>query len=534
MSVTINQLWLPIFRQRPLLMIGLCLLLIGLPLSLFLTSLSQFFLAGSFILEGSWKKKLGRFFSNRMALLLAGVWFMHAIGMAWTTDLQEGLHDLRVKLPLLLLPLILAGSGPLLPEQFRFLLRLFVASVTTATLILTAVLIGWIPVEIHDVRDIFIFKISHIRFALFTCLAIVICYWLPNDAHARGTKSNWIIALLIAGWLSFFLMITASATGLLILLFLLFILITHTLFTRISTRLRIALGVLMVGSMLIVINYITGIYKEVNVIHDYPGKSEAYSAEGTFYLNEPLRHDYENGYRVWCYISDPELQREWNKRSHYPYDSLDARGQLLRSTLIRFLSSKGLRKDAEGVAHLRPEEIKGIENGIANINYLTMSTIQIRLREIVWEFTDYRISGDANGHSITQRLEFWRAASWLIERSPIIGIGTGDMPQGFRTAYTSLGSRLSQKSQLRSHNQYLALCVAFGLLGLIYFLTVVVLPFFLTANSRDTLFLGFWLIVMASMLTEDTLETQPGATFFALFFALFLFSRSNQSTSDVR
>jgi hypothetical protein len=39
----------------------------------------------------------------------------------------------------------------------------------------------------------------------------------------------------------------------------------------------------------------------------------------------------------------------------------------------------------------------------------------------------------------------------------------------------------------------------------------------------------FFIIIFMSMLTEDTLETQAGATFFAFFNALLLFGRRRHS-----
>ncbi|MBK6836831.1 MAG: hypothetical protein IPG90_00005 [Bacteroidetes bacterium] len=45
-------------------------------------------------------------------MLLAILWLLHVLGLAWTQDLQEGLKDIRIKLPLLILPFVLSGSEP--------------------------------------------------------------------------------------------------------------------------------------------------------------------------------------------------------------------------------------------------------------------------------------------------------------------------------------------------------------------------------------------------------------------------------------
>ena len=101
-----------VLNSRPLLILGLSMLVAGLPLSLFLTSLSQFILAGSFFLEGEpIKKKFARFFTSEAAIVLVAIWLIHVTGLLWTSNYAEGIKDIKIKLPLLTLPVILAGSG---------------------------------------------------------------------------------------------------------------------------------------------------------------------------------------------------------------------------------------------------------------------------------------------------------------------------------------------------------------------------------------------------------------------------------------
>src|SRR6187549_443799 len=100
----------PLFlRSNYLYVFGLIVLVTGLPLSLFLISISQFILTGSFFLEGNFIAKFKRFFHNKAALLVAGIWLMHVIGLIWTSNLSQGWDDIRIKLPLLVLTVIMAG-----------------------------------------------------------------------------------------------------------------------------------------------------------------------------------------------------------------------------------------------------------------------------------------------------------------------------------------------------------------------------------------------------------------------------------------
>ena len=161
------------FRDNRLYTLGLVLLAAGLPLSLFLTSVSQFVLAGAFLLDGgSVREKFLRFFRNKAAVALAGIWLLHVIGLAWTHDLAEGWKDVRIKLPLLVLPLIFSGQSPLSRKQFRLVADILLLSLLAGSLVSVAVLLGWIDRPVHTVRDIFIFGISHIRFSLFLCVGV--------------------------------------------------------------------------------------------------------------------------------------------------------------------------------------------------------------------------------------------------------------------------------------------------------------------------------------------------------------------------
>ena len=177
---------------------GLCLLVTGLPVSLFLTSLSQFFIVGSFFLEGSPVEKWKRFLTTKSAVLLATLWLLHVIGLAWTQDLQEGLKDIRIKLPLLILPFVLSGSEPLKPGQFRIILVLFITSVFAGSLVAIAVLKGLLPTKapIYDIREIFNLGVSHIRFALFTCLAAIIAGYLLLEKSQEKTKVKKVFLII--------------------------------------------------------------------------------------------------------------------------------------------------------------------------------------------------------------------------------------------------------------------------------------------------------------------------------------------------
>jgi O-antigen ligase len=191
--------------------------------------------------------------------------------------------------------------------------------------------------------------------------------------------------------------------------------------------------------------------------------------------------------------------------------------------LIRYITSKGLKKDSAAVASLNNQEIVAIESGIANSFYLSYSGLTSRLHQAVWEYRNYQMSGDPTGHSLTQRLEYWQTGLNIIDSAPLVGVGTGDLQHAFDKQYEKNGTKLSMEWRLRAHNQYISIAAAFGIIGLLLFMAMLIWPIPYAVKIRDHLYLAFLATAMLSMLSEDTLETQAGITFFVFFSGLFLF-----------
>jgi hypothetical protein len=242
---------------------------------------------------------------------------------------------------------------------------------------------------------------------------------------------------------------------------------------------------------------------------------------GRDYFHDYLVRTTENGNLVWMYIQKDEMQQEWNKKSRRSYDSLDMDGNPIMYTLIRYLASKGLSRDSIGVNQLTPQDVKNIEEGFPNYLYTSRIGLRSRIHEIVWELDQFQMNENPTGHSLGMRLEFWKTAWHIIEDHPAFGVGTGDVANAFKEQYAKDKSRLKPQWQLRSHNQFLAVAVALGFVGLILFLLSLFSPF-LFRKQHSRFFVLFMIIQFLSFFNEDTLETQAGVTF-CVFFTQFLF-----------
>ena len=71
---------------------------------------------------------------------------------------------------------------------------------------------------------------------------------------------------------------------------------------------------------------------------------------------------------------------------------------------MRYLTSKDFRKDADGVGQLTDNDVRNIENGIANYNYIENPGFKTRIMKVMIAYRNYKKSGDANGSGDLQIL----------------------------------------------------------------------------------------------------------------------------------
>jgi hypothetical protein len=499
---------------------ALILLVIGMPLSKFLMSLSQIILFCNWVLEGNLKNKMQLFLKNKPALVLCSLLILHLLALAYTSDFKYAADDIRIKAPLLVLPLILSTSIPLNKKTVDAILRFLVAAVFVATTISMFVLFGFTKHQVVDIRDISIF-ISHIRFALLICFSLFTCIYLYLQEEKKYVKSIYVVCCM---WFLIFLAIMESVTGITALVFATSVIVIYKLWISKKTILKLLGASSIIAGIVavFVIYFQIKNFSPENHLPD-PATFEKYTANGNEYMydaNGPLK---ENGNFVWTFVCDKELRQEWNKRSKLDYDGNDLKENKLAYTLVRFLASKGLKKDSIGMSALSDNEIKAIERGVANTNNQNISDLKGRIQETIWEVQLYLSTGDANGHSLTQRFEYWKAAFHVFKNNPVLGVGTGDVELELNKEYDIMQSKLKPEYRLRAHNQYLTFALTFGIVGLILFLITLIYPAIALNKHTDLLYIAFLSIAMFSFLNEDTLETQAGVTFFAFLNSFLLF-----------
>lgn len=501
---------------------GIVLLAVSLPLSPFLLSLSQFVLLGNWLLEGNFSGKWDVLKSRRSIWAFLVIYVIHLLGMIYSTDYSYGFHDLKIKLPLLVLPIIMGTSKAFGYKKFRAILLFFCGAVILSTLLSTGRLFSVWGEPVIDVRDIS-FIISHIRLALMVNMAIFILIWFAVK-EAGVSRFMEVVAIL---WLIIFLFLLKSLTGILIFVFLGLGLLVWKAFTSRNLMLKwfLAVGVLMI--VLLSAGYMSYAFSKFFFVEKVDFSSlEKTTANGNFYIHNTSSKTYENGHYTWLYVCSVELEKEWNKRSKLDFKGTDLKGQELRYTLVRYLTSKGLRKDSAGVSELSSSDISNIENGMANYIYEEKLSLYPRIYQILWEVRQYFIGENPSGNSFTQRFEFFKAAFGIIDENFWVGVGTGDVAKAFEQEYIKQNSPLSERWRLRAHNQLVTFFLTFGIIGFLLILVCFLYPVYYEQKWKNYFMILFLSIAFLSFLNEDTLETQAGISFFMFFLVLFLYSKS--------
>jgi len=504
--------------HRNIYSLGLLLLACALPVSVFLMSVAQFVLIINWVLEGNVPQKLRNYMRNKTALIFSLIFFLHIFGLIYTSDFNYALKDIKTKIPLLLLPLVVSTSVPLMKFEWERIRFFFIASVFVATVISTVYLKFF---EFNDIRQISLF-ISHIRFSLLIVIAIILLfdYIFKSFISIRGMT---YVAGVILMWLVFFLFLSESVTGLSIFFFLLLFFSLLWIIKAPSVSLKLVSFVIFFTvaffGFFYIYNTVKVHYKEIT--YDF-SELKSHSPYGNPYYHDTTTVQSENGHLIWVYVCYPELEIAWEKHSNYSFYGEDDKGQYLPATLISYMASKGLRKDFDGFKSMTDKDIRAVEKGIPNVSFFERASIKKRIHQILYEYDVYKTTGDANGLSVMMRIEFAKAALGIIKKNFVFGVGTGDVNIAFKKRYEEMNSLLEPHFRWRAHNQYLSIFVAFGLLGFLVFILALVYPGIKQKRFTDYRYLAFFIVVVLSMLTEDTLETQAGVTFFSFFSVLFL------------
>jgi hypothetical protein len=236
----------------------------------------------------------------------------------------------------------------------------------------------------------------------------------------------------------------------------------------------------------------------------------------------------ENGNYVCLFLCEEELEPLWNARSEKKYKSKTSNGYSLSTVIIRYMTSKGLTKDAEGFAQLSQKDVENIEHENPNYIYAENKlSVYPRIYETIWEIDLYKIYNDPNGKTFSQRIEQALLAGNIIKNNILFGIGLGNSTLAYEKAIAETGSNLTPQTINSSHNQYLNYLFRFGLIGALYILCVLLWVFFKERKNNPFLLTIFFVSMLAANFGEANWETFIGLNFFAFFFCFLMWITPN-------
>ena len=494
---------------------------IVLPLSQALVSILGGVLLFVAIVEDNWKNKRQRFQQRKSLLFIPAIFVIYLVSSLLTGRNGNGWYDLQKTLFFLVIPLAFIFGKEINEKQKRFVFYSFAFAILISTIV---ALIRWQFIgdaEIFSVHKIGL--ISHIRFSF--QLILIIWFFVFLIQNNFNKLKLWVklgLVALILYYLSF-LLFQQSLTGVIAfgasVLFYLGLLVF-----QLKRIYRIIFIVLAIAIASVPILYVTQVVSSFYKIETVDENSIAKQTK----LGNKYKHDFnnpmvENGHYVNLFVCEKEMREEWNKISEFKYDSIGINGYIVHSTLIRYLTSKGLRKDADGILALNKQDILNIENGIANVIYQSRKySLYPRIYQTVWEYYVYTHTGDANYQSFSQRIEFAKAAISIIKKNLWFGVGTGNWKDSFRETYQTNGSNLKENLYASSHNQYLNYLVKFGFVGFLLIMFFLIYPVIKTDSYRDTLFLIFLVFMFFANFADSNFESHMGSSFFLFFYCLFL------------
>ena len=171
-----------------------------------------------------------------------------------------------------------------------------------------------------------------------------------------------------------------------------------------------------------------------------------------------------------------------------------------------------------GVHALTAEQVHDIEQGVANPVYHSHNPLRRMVYVMLLEHEFHKHTHSINGFTMLQRYELWGTSIDVIREHPWFGVGTGDVDDQIDLQLVHRQSDLAGSGK-RSHNQYLGLLAAFGIVGFLLLTAIFIRPLRKSSALRSPLMLAWMLTILISMLTEDTLDTLAGQLLCTWFLA---------------
>lgn len=493
----------------------------------FLITISCIVLSVFWVLSGDFSSKMKVLLTRKSSVCYLIICFLFLLRFAVDLPSSEAIRFVIKYLPMLIFVVGIGSYKELSPLKFHAIVLTYVFTIDINTLFCFCNYL-YTSTEVQNFREISCF-ISYIRLALFSLLGVVICgHYLFFNSGVSISRNERVFLWFSAIWLVLFVLILKTITGYIVLgVLVLSAVIAQVIRVKNVTWKYLDFFLLVIGWLIIS----SFVYSEARYfLHVDPLHED--DLEETTVAGNSYHHVFdkkvENGHYVNIYVCEPEIAEAWEQRMGCSVYSKNEQGYEYIYALVRYMASKNLRKDAEGMAQLTDRELKAVKNGFTNYRFTSNYDPRKRIYEAFWEIYHYYYGGNPNGHSITQRVEFLKCAANTMEDHLWFGTGAlvkTKMSEEYRIAM----NHLDEVHWNLPHNQFMLTAVTCGLTGLIIFILCFLGIFIFSSDKWNALTIGWYVTFFISCFSEDTLNTSAGQAFGVLFAALILFAQPKRT-----
>lgn len=157
------------------------------------------------------------------------------------------------------------------------------------------------------------------------------------------------------------------------------------------------------------------------------------------------------------------------------------------------------------------------------LGYFLLPSFKMKVDYALYDLR-MRQSGQGTMLSDSERITTLRAGWNIFKAAPVLGVGAGNLDQAVHFQYQANFPNAARV--MMPHNQFLYVAAGSGLIGLGLFLVAIFLPLFYRRNYRDELVLGVYVVILASLMVEATLENAMGVALTGFFLLMGLKERS--------
>lgn len=481
----------------------------------FMVTLSLVLLAVFWFVQQPSKQNFTLLVERRSPLIIIAFCLVFIVRSLWQLPSDDTGGEIQRWAILAVFTLIFGSLQSLNYKQFFAILSVFTASVALCS-VFNFVYFILNKANNVDVRHASIFM-WYIRFVLFCLMGVAICvYYLLFQKRIVLPRYAKILFLGCFVWLVFYLIFIKSITGYVGL----FILCLLSIYERIRQYKKydfLVIFLVMFTVLGVRVGYEAHFFLNPDEID--VEKLDTHTAQGNKYREFEQQGFIENGHWVNLYICRREIVDNWHLYSNTSLFETNVKGFEIYHNLIRYMTSKNLRKDAEGLAQLSSEDIRNIESGFSNYRFTSQFNLGSRVYESLGESYMKSKGYNPQGSSITQRFVFWRVSFNVFLENKWFGSGPKYYNEKLHSYYAHIG--LNEKYWHQTHNQFLRVLTTYGIVGFVCFITSLALIPIFSRKKMTMLSVAWYSIFVISMTNDDTPASLYGITFVGLFYGLF-------------